>query len=275
MASNNLYTTITPNPLTQSNDNHSSQIFNNLTGKKIRLSETARADRKKRIIMLAIATAQMDSDLVPYILVLKFNKEPKINYANSLNMRNFEDPSFFNSYYNQLKKKTEKLGFNLKGIRSNELGEQGNNPHIHMIVWIPSQYTMHENIFIDLWRAGDAFFEECESPEAHGSYISKHEPKAVFPKGMRTYQLIGFTKEEKEHINYKKSPYWIQRLVSEEDGIKKVKDGYINVATGVFFESPYLLMKNGKHLWLVEKQPHQYKYPKAATDRLADSTWSH
>lgn len=200
-------------------------------------SKNIKAQRKERKLTQAASSFLKRSASHNYIIVL--------TYQDGVNHENDHIVKFRKSLEGYEKKNKVKVSI----IWSFEYGKNG-RPHYHLLINVPWHCFNIKNVVKKAWKHGRVDINIAMDVLKCAKYISKKEGGKKAPKGTRTYGVTGLTREEQLECAFVMLPFWKQNLIRIGLNVKSCKGGMLNIDTGEFYESPYLPVFIGGHVYL-------------------------
>lgn len=124
-----------------------------------------------------------------------------------------------------------------------ELTKKG-RPHYHVLFWLPKGVSMPKADKQGWWKHGMTNSQWAHSPIG---YLCKYTSKGVdfdswgkLPKGGRLYGQGGFTPKMRLTRAWRVAPAWVRELIDECDGVKKVGNYWVNIASNMGISSPFV-----------------------------------
>lgn len=122
--------------------------------------------------------------------------------------------------------------------------------HYHLIVYLPKRLRMPKWDKQGWWRHGMTNTQVSRSGVGYlMKYVSKANPLAKFPPGMRLYGIGGLNEQARSIRSWHNLPRWAKDVAGVGD-ITRRACGLVVRATGEILESPWKLYRGGGRLLL-------------------------
>lgn len=121
-----------------------------------------------------------------------------------------------------------------------ELTARG-RPHYHVVLFLPRGLTPPLPDKQGWWMKGSTNAKWARSPVG---YIAKYASKGcsgALPKGSRLWGCSSLSPLQMGVLRWYLAPSWLRRLVPFEEGVRRVRQWWVNATTGWAYLSPWVL----------------------------------
>lgn len=149
-------------------------------------------------------------------------------------------PRDINTLLSHYRKWAERRGAWVRYVWAMELTKRG-RPHYHIVFFLPRGVTPPLPDKQGWWRKGSTNAKWARYPV---SYISKYASKGFgsgsIPKGAHIWGCSVSSPAFRCRLRWFLAPSWLRKLVPFEDGVRRVRQWWVNAATGWGYLSPWL-----------------------------------
>lgn len=120
-----------------------------------------------------------------------------------------------------------------------ELTARG-RPHYHIVFFLPRGVTPPLPDKQGWWVKGSTNAKWARSPVG---YISKYASKGCtgeIPKGAKLWGCSSMSPHRRGMLRWFLAPSWLRRLIPFEEGVRRVRQWWVNASTGWAYLSPWL-----------------------------------
>ncbi len=134
----------------------------------------------------------------------------------------------------------ERRGHWVRYVWTIELTARG-RPHYHIVFFLPRGVTPPLPDKQGWWVKGSTNAKWARSPVR---YISKYASKGCtgsVPKGAKLWGCSSMSPLRRGMLRWHLAPSWLRRLVPYEEGVRRVRQWWVNASTGWAYLSPWML----------------------------------
>lgn len=134
----------------------------------------------------------------------------------------------------------ERRGHWVRYVWTIELTSRG-RPHYHIVFFLPRGVTPPLPDKQGWWAKGSTNAKWARSPVG---YISKYASKGCtgeFPKGAKLWGCSSMSLLRRGMLRWHLAPSWLRRLIPFEEGVRRVRQWWVNAATGWAYLSPWVI----------------------------------
>ena len=129
--------------------------------------------------------------------------------------------------------------------------------HYHVIVWLPVGFKLPKPDERGWWPYGMSNIQWARKAAGYlAKYASKgQEPGApAFPKGIRISGNGGLDAEGRREFRFWRAPSEAREFLGSGADIRRIKGGRFDAVSGLFWESPWRLVKINGETFLLPKE---------------------
>lgn len=149
-------------------------------------------------------------------------------------------PRDINRLLAHYRKWAQRRGVWVRYVWTMELTQRG-RPHYHVVLFLPRGVTPPLPDKQGWWVKGCTNAKWARSPVA---YISKYASKGFsggeLPKGAHLWGCSSTGPNFRARLRWFLAPAWVRRLVPFEEGVRRVRQWWVNATTGWGYLSPWL-----------------------------------
>jgi len=168
----------------------------------------------------------------------KSNKN--IAVALTLTYRNSKDfsPKNISKFLDNIRRKLKRAGHSFAYAW---VLECASHLHYHLILWLPRDFTLGFSTLSKWWPWGSTWIKSCRDVNAWAKYLSKLDGITNLPRGARAFNYGGLDEAGKIAVARTALPIWLLKLLPKNMCARRCAGGgWINMATGEIFHSPYI-----------------------------------